>query len=253
MKNKFNLDELLGKPTLSSEKFHEQTKLKKAQIEPDAKRWPESWKTVYFKSYPRFNEVLLPKPRLNSGISFKETLFARSSTRKFSARPLSIADIGSFLYYGAGLKDTLSPDEGRFYPSAGARYPLEIYVLSINSELPSGLYHYYLKNHSLEELMLIKKPDMFRYIAHQKWIKNVSCLIFTTAIFSRTTMKYGPRGYRHILTENGAVLQNFYLVATALGIRCCPVASFLDNKINELLDIDGIEESVINALLIGYP
>lgn len=251
MKNKFNLNELLGKPIFLFQKYHNKTKLKKTSKELESNDWPESWKKIYFKSYPRFNETILPKPNLKTEISLKKTLVTRSSNRNFSKNPLSTKQLSTLLYYSAGLKDSTNPNAGRFYPSAGARYPLEVYVLSTNSELPNGLYHYYLKNNSLEELFIIDEPNVFQYVTPQKWIKNVSCLIIITSVFSRNTMKYGERGYRHVLTESGALLQNLYLNSAALNINCCSVGSYIDTEINKLLDIDGLEESVVNVLLIG--
>lgn len=251
MKKKFDLDALLGKPTQISERYHNSTKLKPNQKEADIAEWPSSWKKIYFKSYPRFDEVLMPQPQLNKNISLRDIIVKRTSKRAFAKTPLSLKQLSTLLYYSSGLKNTSDPDKGRFYPSAGARYPLEIYLLSVNTEIPNGLYHYYLKNHSLEVLFPMKNINVFQYIAPQKWVKNVGCIIFTTAIFPRTTMKYGQRGYRHVLTESGALLQNLLLVSTALKIGCCPVASYIDQKINTLLDIDGVEEAVVNTVLFG--
>lgn len=253
MRTKFDLNILLGKPVLLWQKFHEKTKIKKRFKDIPIKSWPESWKTIYFKSYPRFAEIILPKPNLSNKISFKKVLSSRISSRKFGNIPLDINQLSNLLFHSAGLKDKLNPYSGRFYPSAGGRYPLEVYLLSLNTDIPRGLYHYYLKNHSLEELMFIDKFNLKKILLPKKWVKNAACLIIITAVFERNTVKYGERGYRHVLIESGLLLQNFYLNASALSINCCAYGGYFDDPINQLLDIDGINESVVNVLLLGNP
>lgn len=249
MKKKINLNIVLDKPTLVHEKFHEKTKIKKIVGELDPKDWPESWKTVYYKAYPRLNEIVLPEPYLPN-IYIKDVFARRKSERAFSKKPLSLSDLSSLLFYSAGIKNSTESFQ-RFYPSAGGRYPLEVYALCLNTDFQRGLYHYYLKNHSLEELLTFEGFDFDKYFIQQKWIPKVPCFIIITAVFKRNTVKYGDRGYRHILAESGHLGQNFYLVSAALNLACCAIGGYLDDKINELLDIDGIEESVVYVLAIG--
>ena len=86
---------------------------------------------------------------------------------------------------------------------------------------------------------------------NQKWIKKSAMLIIVTAIFERTTTKYGDRGYRHILTEYGHIAQNVYLLSSAFGLGCCSIGGFIDNGLNKLLDIDPVDESVIGVIAVG--
>lgn len=247
-RNKLNI--ILDKKISLSEKFHEKTKLKKYAIEVDEKHWPKSWKKVYFKAYPRLDELLLPKANLSSKISLAQTLYKRCSRRKFSEKPLDISELSNLLFYSANIRDKNSSFLSRFYPSAGARYPLETYVISLNTALPKGVYHYYLKNHSLEQLIKINDFDEKKFFI-QEGVSKASCLIVITAVFERTTAKYKDRGYRHTLVEAGHLAQNFYLLSSALDLACCAIGGYLDDGLNRLLDIDGKNESVVYVLAVG--
>jgi SagB-type dehydrogenase family enzyme len=248
---KINLDELFGKPVSLSEKFHQKIKIKKPAKQLSKKLWPKSWKTVHFKGYPRLDEIFLPKPILQNNLSLKQSLMKRKSSRQFSEKTLPINKLSSLLYYSAGLRENKPPWEAnRFYPSAGARYPLEVYLLSLNTDLPKGLYHYYLKNHSLEKLLIFDKLDVKRYIFHE-WFFDAACFIIISSVFKRTTVKYGDRGYCFTLLEAGHLGQNFYLVSSALDIACCGIGGFVEHELENLLDIDGVNESIVYILALG--
>ncbi|MBM3712971.1 MAG: SagB/ThcOx family dehydrogenase, partial [Actinobacteria bacterium] len=179
-----------------------------------------------------------------------DALIQRKSSRIFTKR-LSLSQIGTLLYYSSGINKNKHFNEPyRFYPSAGARYPLELYIISLRSNLPSGLYHYYVKNHSLEVLLRMEKFDFNKYLL-QKAFNKCSVLIIITAVFQRNLMKYGDRGYRYILIEAGHVGQNIYLLSSALNLNCCAVGGFVDDSLNNLLHIDGLHESVLYVFAVG--
>lgn len=246
-KNIINIDKLLGKPTLHYEKFHAKTKIKKLLKDIDRKYWPEEWKKVYYKGYSRFPEVILPKPYLSLKKSYKSIIEKRKSEKHF-VNNLTTKALSTLLYYSAGLKK--KNESSRFYPSAGGRYPLEIYLISLRSEIPQGLYHYYVKNSSLERLDSFKKQDLTKYV-NQDWIKDASCIVIITAVFERTVVKYGERGYRHVLMEAGFLTQNIYLNCAALELSCCGIGGYVDDNLHQYLDIDGITESVVGMIAIG--
>lgn len=247
---KINLDEKLNKPVFEYQKLQDKLKITKVTKPKAYKYWPKSWKTVFFKSYPRFEEIILPKPKMPA-ISYKKLLFQRHSRREFSHKPVKIDQIGSLLFYSAGLRENKEEQKGnRFYPSGGGRYPLEVYIVSLNTQLPNGLYHYYLRNHSLEKLLEIDKFEVNKYFVYD-WIENGSFIILITAVFPRTSVKYGERAYPLVMTEAGALIQNIYLSAQSLNLGCCAVAGFVEDKLNELIDIDGIHESVVGTIVLG--
>lgn len=251
MKFTKNLEELLDfdLPQDELDKFHKKTKLRKVhQMNP--KRYPKAWTTLFYKGYPRFKEVSLSKPRLDKKISFLDTLVNRDSIRKYRSAKMPLSTVSNLLYYSFGLKDLKDPTKGRFYPSAGARYPIEIYLLSLNTDLDSGLYHYYFKSHSLEKLMPIKKFN-FRDYSIPGGFRKASCLVIMTAVFDRGRIKYGSRAYPFAMMEAGHIGQNIYLVSAASKLSCCAVGGFNNYKVDELLDVDGVRETSIYIFAIG--
>lgn len=214
---------------------------------------PESWRTVSYKAYPRLPQTLLTRPT-SINVSLTDALIKRRSSRNYSLNPIKKSELCKLLYYSSGLLGFLNKtnETRRFYPSAGARYPLEIYPLIFNvAGIASGGYHYHIKSHSIEKLFnerLTKK--IFNYV-DQPWIKNSAVIILVTSIFNRTEQKYGPRGYRHVLTEYGHIAQNIYLVASALNIGACSIGGFLENDINRLLDLDYEDEGVVGFITLG--
>lgn len=250
MKNDL-LKRILRRKHQNYEQFHRKTKFRKPGRNLNIKYWPKEWKTIYYKGYARFEEIQLPRPEISETLAFKKVLEERKSQRLFSKKALSSQKLSALLHYSAGI----SPNkpaffERRFYPSPGGRFSLEVYVLSLNTDLPKGIYHYYIKNNSLEKLADFRKKDL-RTITNQHWAKEAGCLIVFTSIFNRNTMKYGDRGYRHILVEAGHLGQNLYLLATALGLGVCAIGGYVDDKINVILDVDGVEESVVYVLAVG--
>lgn len=236
-------------------KFNNLTKIKsldgKEEIPYD--KWPKEWKTVFYKAYPRLDQVLLSKPS-NRKFDLYEALIRRESRRDFSGDQIDPTKFSDLLYYSVGMKKILKNDqsERRMHPSAGGRYPLETYAFIFNVDgIKEGVYHYHLKTHSLECILQesIHRQTMQQF--QQSWIKKSGLLIVITAVFDRSEMKYKDRAYRHILTEYGHVAQNLYLVGNTLDLGVCSIGGFSDDGLNEILDIDGITESVIGVVAVG--
>ncbi len=245
-----SIHQLLGKSVSLWEKFHSKTKISLLEKHPlDRKDWPKEWKETYYKAYGRLKEIKLPMPASISQVSLQKALESRKSTREFSSKAISGKDVSTLLYWTAGIKKNKTL-ENRFYPSAGARYPLETYILAQNCQLEKGLYHYYVRNNSLEKLLSLKTFNFNQYF-NQHWIPRAGVLVILTAVFKRNTIKYGDRGYRHILIEAGHLAQNLYLVATAQNLSVCAVGGYNDKKFEELLDIDGLSESIVYILAVG--
>lgn len=236
--------------------FNNHIKIKKfsdTEKENSYKNWPEAWKIVYYKAYPRFDQIILPDPS-RSKFDLYSTLVSRKSCRNFSTQLIKLNQLSDLLYYSIGMKKIVenSSSNSRMYPSAGARYPLEIYLIVFKSEeLEMGIYHYHFKTHSLE--VILQKPILEQVMQqlNQSWIREAGILIVLSAVFERTEMKYKDRGYRHILTEYGHIAQNLYLVSNALGLGICSIGGFIDDGLNRLLDIDGRIESVIGLIAVG--
>lgn len=218
----------------------------------NAEEWPIEWKTTYYKTYPRMAKVPLLDDTPSSA-DFYTVLRTRTSKRDFDRRQLSFAEVSTLLKYSCGIVQT-EPKAHRAQPSGGGRFAVEMYALVFagSKELPAGVYHYNVKEHALE--VLWERPFADEDIAQlctYPWMKQASMLLVMTAVFQRNQMKYGDRGYRYMLTEAGHIGQNVYLNASALGLKCCALGGTYDTKLEELLDIDGIHESVVYTVALG--
>lgn len=249
----YELDALLGIPEMEFEKFHILTKMKKFPEDITIDQFPKEWTAIDYKGYRRLNKIVLPQPNslFSKDFSLHKALVERQSRRTFAVGAVPLEIISPLLHFSAGLKNRRSAQSPqRFYPSGGGRYPLELYLISINTELSKGVYHYDVKNHTLEELLLLEKFDYHKYF-HQKWGKKASFILIMTAIFNRNVIKYSDRGYRHVLSETGHLAQNLYLNSVVLNLSCSSIGGYKDDEVNNLLDIDGKSESVVYVMAFG--
>lgn len=216
--------------------------------------WPDEWRTTYYKTYPRFPQISLGET-LYSDAHFFKLVSQRQSGRDYSQNSVSQAELSTMLTYSCGI--TSVEKEGRkhrAHPSAGGRYPIEVYPLVLqDGEIPAGLHHYNVKSHSLDVLWKREFTDaeISTYFSYS-WVKSASVVFVLTALFARNQNKYGERGYRYILLEAGHIAQNMYLCAEALGLKCCALAGTRDEALEKLIDIDGINESVVYAIALGH-
>jgi SagB-type dehydrogenase family enzyme len=141
-------------------------------------------------------------------------------------------------------------------PSAGARHPIEVYVLAVNVEnLPRGIYHYAPDNHHLELLKRNSSPrDIVKFLGNQWWYASAGALMLMTAVFPRTQWKYpDAAAYRTVMIDAGHVCQTFCLVATWLGLAPFCTMAFDQALVEKELAIDGVGESVVYAAGVGSP
>jgi len=211
--------------------------------------WPESWKTVEFKEYPRMPQTPLPEPQ-DLTIQFGDLLKKRSSKRDFdNTQSLSLQTLSNILHWGAGLRlNKKRPQHSfRFYASGGARYPLEVYISFVgNKDIAQGIYHYNVKLHTLEKIGGAKEDTRVRELWNYPWVKDASAIVFITGMFERTIRKYRERGYRFVHLDAGALLQNFYLVSEACGVGCSAVGTIIDDEISNIFDLDEREDFIIH-------
>lgn len=141
----------------------------------------------------------------------------------------------------------------RTVPSAGGLFPIETYAIINNVDgIDQGIYHYNIKYHELECLKLGDyRIEAMEACLDQKMVYNSAITFVWTAIIERSKWKYLQRCYRYIYIDAGHVGQNFYLVAEALGLGACTIGAIYDNELNNLLEIDGVEETSIYVGVIG--
>lgn len=223
------------------------------------KNFPEVWQKEYFKTYPRFPQIEMPVPK-EILQSIDGVIRNRKSTRQFINKDLDLQTLSTLLFYSAGisaLPDTKLPFSRRVYPSAGARYPLEVYIniIAPSPNIPSGTYHYNVQKHSLEQLPFeINKNILEKRVlqgANGDILKTASMVIFISAAFQRTHIKYGNASFRYICMEAGHMMQNIYLIGEALGLGCCAVGGFVDSNANKLFYLYPSKERMLYIGILG--
>jgi len=215
----------------------------------DWERKPESYKT-----YPNaIKTIKLPNPKFNEDIKFWDVIINRKSSRNFKNEPITQEQLSLLLFGMTGLTRIFPNYAFRTIPSAGGLYPIEVYPVINNVEnFKKGIFHYNIPKHSLE---LVKDGDFRSGVAKGCLDQNIaykSAVNFIwTAIIERSKWKYLQRCYRYIYLDAGHIGQNFYLIAEALGLGACTIGAIYDDELNELLDIDGINETTIYVGVIG--
>jgi SagB-type dehydrogenase family enzyme len=191
--------------------------------------------------------ISLPKPRLKGEISVEEALLKRRSIRKYRDESLNLEEVSQLLWSAQGLTTHWGE---RTAPSAGATYPLEIYLVAGDVKgIESGLYHYNFSEHSL---ILIKEEDLRYKLTYaalgQDMITRAPITIVICAEFKRTTRRYGERGFRYVLMEVGHVGQNIHLQAEALGLGTVVIGAFYDEQVKSIL---GVKEEPLYLMPVG--
>jgi len=189
----------------------------------------------------------LPKPRLKSPTSVEEALLERRSVRDYGKDSLSIEQISQLLWAAQGITVNWG---GRTAPSAGALYPLEIYlVVDQVKGLKPGLYHYDPGKH---EITQTKEGDLRQKITqaslYQDEILKAPVTLIITAVYERTMKKYGERGIRYVHMEVGSVGENVYLQAETLNLGTVFIGAFEDEEVKKAL---GIGEEPLGIMPIG--
>jgi SagB-type dehydrogenase family enzyme len=185
--------------------------------------------------------ITLPKPRYKSDISIEETLFKRRSIRDYTGELLTLQEVSQLLWAAQGITD---PRGFRTAPSAGALYPLEVYVVVGEVEgLTKGVYKYKPHQHEVRKVLEEdQRAKLAEAALSQRWVEEGAINIVFTAVYQRTTRKYGPRGIRYVHMEVGHAAQNVYLQAVALNLGTVVVGAFHDDQVKEILNLPEEEE-----------
>jgi SagB-type dehydrogenase family enzyme len=249
-----------------AEHYHEASKLYPAfaaratrarELEYDVQLQASCLRSVRRNS--RLDAVALPAPELGA-TPFAELVAGRRSEREFAAQPLALAELAGILDAAYGRTHQLLSDsppgigpQFRAVPSGGGLYPLEIFAFAWHvDELEPGLYHFDPLRRVLEVVRLVDlRADVAAAMVYPDPATRCAVFLAVTAVFWRTRFKYGLRGYRFALLEAGHVMQNVLLATTALGLASVPLAGFFDARLDELLGLDGVEESSLYAVAIG--
>jgi SagB-type dehydrogenase family enzyme len=188
----------------------------------------------------------LPAPERKGRTSLEEAVAARRSVREFTRQPLTDRELSQLLWAAQGIT---SHDGLRTAPSAGALYPLEVWVATA-----SGFYHYEPHKHRLtQHLERDLRPNIYRSALMQEAILLAPAVFVIAAIYQRTAQKYGEqRTPRYVHMEVGHAAQNLLLEAVALGLGGVPIGAFNDRELERVLSLPA-EQKPLYLIPVGHP
>jgi len=192
----------------------------------------------------------LPPPQTDGDISVETALANRRSHRHFRDQALSKEQLSQILWAAYGIT---SPRGLRSAPSAGALYPLEIYaVVGAVEGIEPGVYRYIPDGHKIA--MVVSgdvRAELSEAALGQRMVREAPVSVFYSAVFERTTGRYGERGVKYVYMEVGHSAQNVYLQAEAMGLGTCAIGAFVDGRVREIIGLPADEEPLY-LMPIGY-
>jgi SagB-type dehydrogenase family enzyme len=190
-------------------------------------------------------EIALPSPQLDGETSLEAAIASRRSVREFTDEPLSLDEISQLLWAAQGITD---PRGLRAAPSAGALYPLELYVAA-----PEGAYRYLLREHALQ---VVWEEDRRSHLwdagLRQGALQQAAAIFVVTAVYQRTEAKYGDRAERYVKLEAGHAAQNILLQAVALELGAVPIGAFYDDQVQAALELPA-DHRPLYLIPVGRP
>ena len=195
---------------------------------------------------PGAGEIHLPPPRVSGQVSVEEALARRRSVRDFAPRELTMEQVGQLAWAAQGITHR---ERGlRTAPSAGALYPLELYLAKRD-----GLFRYVPDGH---RLLQCSKEDLRGRLSQaalgQSSVRAAPLDLVITAVYERTRVKYGARAERYVHLEAGHVGENIHLQAVALGLGSVSVGAFDDGEVARVLGLPP-EERPLYIIPVGFP
>jgi SagB-type dehydrogenase family enzyme len=237
------------------EQFQQETKYNPDAMEGHTLDWnrqPEPYKNYEAP----LATIPLPEPDLTGDPNLWQLLARRRSRREYDAgRPLTPSKLSALLWATQGVTARYGEVLFRTAPSAGGLYPVETYLFVRAVEgVDPGIYHFRPQAFDLE---FLKKGDHARELAAaalgQTLVMAASVTFIWTALVERSKWKYRQRAYRYIYLDAGHIGENLYLAGGALGLGVCAIGAFYDDKVNSIIGVDGIEETVIYMATVGWP
>lgn len=185
--------------------------------------------------------IRLPEPRYQGKISVEDALRKRRSTRNYKDKPVPLAEVAQLLWAAQGITDTRG---FRTAPSAGALYPLEVHVVAGNvNDLAAGIYRYNSQKHELIKVVDGDKRMELRDAAlSQPSISSAAVVMVLSAVYERTTAKYGERGVQYVHMEAGHAAQNACLQAAALELGTVLIGAFRDDAVKKIMKMPDREQ-----------
>jgi SagB-type dehydrogenase family enzyme len=235
------------------DRYQRETKYTRESLKGGMLDWEN--KPEVYKEYPDSKRVELPPFEGIKTMDVMNAIKRRKSIRHYSGKPLSREQLSYLLWASGGIQRKERGHAFRTAPSAGALYPIETYlVVDAVDGIPAGVYHYSVRTHGLEELRLGQLGhDVVVAALNQKMCIEAAVIFIWTAVFYRSKWKYEERAYRYIYLDAGHIAGNLALAAAAVGLGTCQVGALFDDEVNNIIGVDGKDESVVYMSLAGYP
>ncbi|MGD2153038.1 MAG: SagB/ThcOx family dehydrogenase [Gemmatimonadales bacterium] len=194
--------------------------------------------------------IKLRAPQFDGECSLEAALRERRSVREYSDESLTLAEISQLLWAAQGVTHR----DGRTAPSAGALFPLEIYVVVVRADgLAPGLYRYRIGDHELLALTGAgAHAELTAAALGQDCVRDAAAVFAIGAVVGRTAVKYGDRAERYVLIEVGAAAQNMSLQAAALGLGTVVVGAYDDARVRRVLCMEGGKAAYV-LMPVGRP
>lgn len=200
---------------------------------------------------PPPRSIRLPQPAQDGSISLEKALQRRRSVRDYNNSPISLTHLSQLLWAAQGVSGT---GGRRTAPSAGALYPLEVHaVVSMVTGLSAGIYAYDPRRHELRSIAEGDlRADLCRAALGQAAVRNAAAVLVLSAVYERTTVKYGERGIRYVHMEAGHAAQNVSLQATVLGLGTVAIGAFDGDGVRKILRMT-VREQPLYLMPVGRP
>jgi len=207
--------------------------------------------TQAHKEYKRFPSIHLVRPVLPP-TDLGVLLQTRTSSRSLGAGQISQTALSTLLLWSVGSRQQ-GENASRPYPSGGARYAVELYFCALkDGEIPQGAYHYNAAQHTLTKLPFADITQLsIAFSGPNAFARSANALLFFSFIKSKSMAQYGALASKLAFIEAGHMCQNVQLVATALALKSCPLGTNDPQRINQVLQLDGVNESVFYTLALS--
>lgn len=216
-----------------------------------------------FKHYPNaekidlkvYDDLPTPQKDLFGTILNRRSVRDYKPDYKVSERELHIMLKHSYAVTNRVKMDEVDGHVGfRPIPSPGGLYSLEMYLVLFNSQTGPGIFHFRPDEMTLEKIYDGDTLSQFKEIVTtEPYINiNTACgMVLVTGLYERLSIKYGERAYRFMIHESGFLAQNLSLIMEAIGLGSCMVGGYIDDKVNEMIGVDGVFETCHNILIFG--